>query len=294
MRRLVLVLVALAAPARGEGPHTEWARYRVEGESPWRFARPVEDAGYRVVLSSPDGRTLEARVEVDGSPFGSDAPFPPPLASLSPEARAALAQPRVEDPLLDATSRRVLAGVTSTLEAVERVVAFTSQSVAYMLPDGNETASTALRSGHGSCVGRSLLASELLLRAGVPTRQVTGLLVAAEPTELTPESRLVYNAVLGGVRHRWIEVYVPSLGWIPSDPGGLANTVTARHLALARQPARAFHAEVLARSAEARRPALASGDGRVTLARPRGPFEGASFDPAPLAAPRPAGRDERR
>ena len=294
MKRVVLVLVAVAAAARAEGPHAEWARYRVEGESPWRFARPVEDAGYRVVLSSPDGRTLEARVEVDGAPFGTDAPFPPPLASLSPEARAALAEPRVEDPLLDATSRRVLAGVTTTLEAVERVIAFTSHFVAYTLPDGNETASTALRSGHGSCVGRSLLASELLLRAGVPTRQVTGLLVAAEPKELTPESRFVYSPLLGGVRHRWIEVYVPSLGWVPSDPGGLANTVTARHLALARQPASAFHADVLARSVELRRPALESGDGSVTLARPRGPLEGASFDPAPLAAPRPAGRDERR
>lgn len=294
MRRLAALLLAAASAAGAEGPPAEWARYRVEGESPWRFARPVEDAGYRVVLSSRDGRALEVRVEVDGAPFGTDAPFPPPLASLSPEARAALAEPRAEDPLLDATSRRVLSGVGSTLEAVERVVAFTSQSVAYALPDGNETAATALRSGHGSCVGRSLLAAELLSRAGVPTRQVTGLLVAADPKELTPESRLVYSPLLGGVRHRWIEVFVPTLGWVPSDPGGLANTVTARHLALSRQPAAGFRAEVLARSPEARRPALESAGGRVTLARPRGPLEGASFDPAPLAAPRPAGRDDRR
>lgn len=293
MKLLLLVLLA-AAPAHAEGPREEWAQYRVSGESPWRYARPVEAAGYRVVLSSPDGRVLLARVEVDASPFAADAPFPPAVSALSPEARATLAEPRADDPALDAASRRLLSGTATTLEAVERVIAFTSRSVAYVLPDGGETASEALRSGRGSCVGRSLLAAELLLRAGVPVRQVTGLLVAGEPKELTPESRLVYSAELGGVRHRWIEVFVPGLGWVPSDPGGLANTVTARHLALSRQPPAAFHAGVLSRSAEVRRPSLEGGNGRLTLARPRGPLEGASFDPAPFAAPRPPNRDDRR
>jgi transglutaminase-like putative cysteine protease len=291
---LLLAACAPAAPLRAQQPHVEWARYAVAGDSPWRFARPVEAAGYRVVLSSPDGKTLEARVLVDTAPFGADAPFPPALDTLSPEARAALAEPRPEDPALDEASARLLSGAATVLDAVERVIAFTSRHVAYVLPDGNETASSVLRAGRGSCVGRSLLASELLLRAGVPTRQVTGLLVAAEPRELTPESRLVYNPGLGGVRHRWIEVFVPGLGWTPSDPGGLANIVTTRHLALARQPASAFHAGVLERSAEIRRPVLEGGGGRLTLARPRAPLEGAAFDPAPLAAPRPAGRDDSR
>ncbi|MGA7992079.1 MAG: transglutaminase-like domain-containing protein, partial [Thermoanaerobaculia bacterium] len=255
MKRLALVLV-VSACATGQGVPGEWAQYRVAGPAPWHFARPVEAVGYRVVLSSPDGRVLDARVEVDGGPFGADAPFPPPLASLSAEARAALAEPREDDAALEAESARLLKGARTTLEAVERTIAFTSHHVAYELPDGSETAVSALRSGRGSCVGRSLLAAELLLRAGVPVRQVTGLLVAAEPKELTPESGLVYNAALGGVRHRWIEVFVPPLGWVPSDPGGLANTVTARHLALSRQPGSGFHAGVLARSAEIRRPVL--------------------------------------
>ena len=295
MRGLVALLaVASAAGAPQGAPRVEWAQYRVAGASPWRFARPVEAAGYRLVLSSPDGRELDVRVEVDGAPFAVDAPLPPPVETLSPEARAALAEPRAEDAGLDTASRRILAGAGTTLEAVERVIAFTSRHVAYALPDGNETASTALRTGRGSCVGRSLLAAELLARGGVPARQVTGLLVAGEAGELTPESRLVYSAALGGVRHRWIEVYVPTLGWVPSDPGGLANTVTARHLALSRQPASDFHAAVLARGAEVRRPVLENGGGRLTLARPRLPLEGAAIDPAPIAAPAAAGRDARR
>jgi len=256
---LLAFLSALAVSAAGqEAPSAgEWARYRLDGPAPWRYARAVEGAGYRVVLSSPDGVALEARVEVSAAPLTADAPFPPAPATLSVEARAALADPLANDPDLDALSERLLAGSKTTLEAVERVIAFTARRVRYVLPDGSpETASVTLRARRGSCVGRSLLAAELLLRAGVPARQVTGVLAAQRARELTPESRAVFNADLGGVRHRWIEVFVPDLGWVPSDPSGLANTVTAKHLALDRQPPGGFHVDVAARSAELKRPVL--------------------------------------
>jgi hypothetical protein len=92
------------------------------------------------------------------------------------------------------------------------------------------------------------------------------------------------------VRHRWIEVFVPGLGWVPSDPSGLANTVTAKHLALERQPPAGFHVDVAARSAELKRPVLETAGGGLTLYRPRGAsiveaVEGAPLDPRALAAP---------
>jgi transglutaminase-like putative cysteine protease len=298
-RALALVLAcACAGTAAGqETPAAgEWARYRLDGPAPWRYARPVEGPGYRIALSSPDGRTLEARVEVEAAPLTKDAPFPPSPATLSPEGRAALAEPLADDPDLDFLSQRLLAGTRTTLEAVERVVAFTARRIRYVLPDGSlETAAGTLRARRGSCVGRSLLAAELLLRAGVPTRQVTGILTAQRARELTPESRAVFNAELGGVRHRWIEVLVPGLGWVPSDPGGLANTLTARHLALGRQPPAGFHVEVGERSGELKRPLLETAAGGLTLYRPRGAsvveaVEGAPLDPRALAAPAPTRR----
>jgi transglutaminase-like putative cysteine protease len=293
--RALLLALAFGSAAAAAGPETrgtaEWARYRLDGPAPWRFARPVEDAGYRVVLSSPDGRTLEARVEVDGAPLTADAPFPPPPGSLSREGREALAAPLADDADVEALSRRLLAGARSTLEAVERVIAFTAHRIRYVLPDGSEeTASGTLRAGRGSCVGRSLLAGELLLRAGVPARQVTGILAAERARELTRESRAVWNAELGGVRHRWIEAYVPGLGWVPSDPAGLANTVSARHLALERQPPANFRVETEERSSELTRPVLETRDGGLTRYRPRGAsvaeaVEGAPLDPRALASP---------
>ncbi len=286
---IALACAGMAAAQEGPSPG-EWARYRLEGSAPWRYARPVEDAGYRIALSSPDGRSLEARVEVEAAPLTVDAPFPPSPATLSAEGRAVLADPLADDPELDSLSRRLLAGAKTTLEAVERVIAFTAHRIRYALPDGSsETASATLRARRGSCVGRSLLAAELLLRAGVPARQVTGILAARRARELTPESRNVFNAELGGVRHRWIEVFVPGLGWVPSDPGGLANTVTARHLALDRQPPAGFHVDVAGRSTELKRPILETAEGGLTLYRPRGAtvvaaVEGAPLDPRALAA----------
>jgi transglutaminase-like putative cysteine protease len=297
-RALLLALVsACAVPAAGQdAPAGEWARYRLDGPTPWRYARAVEGAGYRVVLSSPDGVALEARVEVSAAPLTADAPFPPAPSALSAEARAALAVPLTDDPDLDLLSERLLAGAKTTLEAVERVVAFTAHRIRYALPDGSaETASLTLRARRGSCVGRSVLAAELLLRAGVPARQVTGVLAAQRARELTPESRAVFNADLGGVRHRWIEVFVPDLGWVPSDPSGLANTVTAKHLALDRQPPAGFHVDIAARSAELKRPVLETKEGGLTLYRPRGAsiveaVEGAPLDPRALAGPEPTRR----
>jgi hypothetical protein len=93
---------------------------------------------------------------------------------------------------------------------------------------------------------------------------VTGVLTASSPAELTENSQELFNEGISGVRHRWIEVFVAGLGWVPSDPGGLANTVTARHLALPGAPPEGFGLRVLARG-----PALVRQARDGTLARPR-------------------------
>jgi transglutaminase-like putative cysteine protease len=269
---LLAVTATLAAPPAAGAPVSESARYRFAGPSPWKHVRAVENQGYRLVLSAPDGANLEATIEVDGTPLTDDAPFPPPAALLWREAQGVLADPLPPDPAADALAREVTGGSRGTLEAVERVIAYTARHIRYALPGPEpETAASCRRAGRGSCVGRSLLAADLLLRAGVPARQVTGVLVASDPSELTPESRAVYNGALGGVRHRWIEAFVPGLGWVPSDPGGLANAVTARHLALATQPPATFHVETLSRTTEMRRQTLPAGPGdAIVLGRERG------------------------
>jgi transglutaminase-like putative cysteine protease len=93
---------------------------------------------------------------------------------------------------------------------------------------------------------------------------VTGILTARGPNELTDNSQEHYSDTISGVRHRWIEVYVPGLGWVPSDPGGLANMLTARHLALPAAPPEGFGLSILSRG-----PSLAWKAQDGTFARPR-------------------------
>lgn len=265
---LAAAFLLLSGPVRGVAPGrvaVETARYRVEGPEPWRAVRAVETPGYRVVLSSPDGRTLLATVEVDGAPLQDSAPYPVDPRTLPAEARALLAEPLDADDELEDLSRILLRGATTQLEAVERVVAWVSKRIRYeppsLLP---ESAATCHRSRRGSCVGRSLLAADLLRRGGIPVRQVTGILTARTPSELTDDSQEHYSETISGVRHRWIEVYVPGLGWVPSDPGGLANMLTARHLALPAPPPEGFGLSILSRG-----PALAWKALDGTFARPR-------------------------
>lgn len=265
---LALALLLLSGPEKGPATRprpVETARYLVEGPEPWRSVRPVEGPGYRVALSSPDGRSLVATVEVDGTAILDTAPYPVDPRSLPAEARNLLAEPLEADDELEDLSRMLLRGATTELEAVERVVSWVSRRIRYETPSLlPETAISCHRSRRGSCVGRSLLAADLLRRGGIPARQVTGILTAREPGELTESSQELFNDGISGVRHRWIEVFAPGLGWVPSDPGGLANTVTARHLALAGPPPAGFGLSVLSRG-----PALAWQRREGTVARPR-------------------------
>ncbi|MBK6404599.1 MAG: transglutaminase domain-containing protein [Holophagales bacterium] len=193
------------------------------------------------------------------------AAYPVDPRILPTDAREVLADPLPADDELEALSRMLLRGATTQLEAVERVVAWVSQRIRYDLPGLiPESAASCHRSRRGSCVGRSLLAADLLRRGGLPARQVTGILTARGASELTDNSRELFNEGISGVRHRWIEVHVSGLGWVPSDPGGLANTVTARHLALPGAPPDGFGLRVLSRG-----PALERRAHDGTLARPR-------------------------
>ncbi len=249
-------------------PEVEMALYRLTGPSPWRQVRPVENPGYRLALLSADGVNLDVEVIVDGRPLRIDPGFPLPAGSIPAELRSL--STRRPDEELDLQSRFLTRSARTALEAVERVIGFTSRRIRFEAPGARvETARNCLARRRGSCVGRSLLAEELLGRAGLPARQVTGVLTAATPQELPEESRGFWASSIGGIRHRWIEVFIPGLGWVPSDPAGLANTVTARHVALPGPPGADFGLAVLSRSAELRRPKLDQLGPGLVLGRPR-------------------------
>lgn len=76
----------------------------------------------------------------------------------------------------------------------------------YIMDGAWDTAPTVITNGHGSCSEYSFTFIALCRAAGLPTRYVGS---TWDRKEL---------AYMDDVYHRWVEVYIPNYGWIPTDP----------------------------------------------------------------------------
>lgn len=76
----------------------------------------------------------------------------------------------------------------------------------YLMDGMWDTAPTVLSNTHGSCSEYSFVFISLCKAAGLPTRYVGSTWIKKDEKS-TDE-----------VYHRWVEVYIPNYGWIPTDP----------------------------------------------------------------------------
>lgn len=88
-----------------------------------------------------------------------------------------------------------------------------------------------LQTGSGSCRDYALLMIEALRRLGIAARFVSGYLA------MPPGS----GHVGGGSTHAWVQVYLPSAGWIEFDPtNGIVDARDLIRVAVARDPRQAI------------------------------------------------------
>ena len=208
-----LVLVAAATLA------DEFAVYRASGAEPGLFDQYDND-GYSLAVARSAGGGLELSVRVSGAPLASRAPYPtgtPREASLpaSPER--------------DAYVRSLVEGTTTEAAAVERILEAVASTVRY---DADRTRKQDPASVYASkrafCVGYAELSVDLLRRAGIPARTVQGVLRTASDAD-------GYDSHIGGVYHRWIEIYYADLGFVFSDPSASINGVDSRYIPFGRR-----------------------------------------------------------
>ena len=89
-----------------------------------------------------------------------------------------------------------------------------------------------LQTGSGSCRDLALLMIEALRRLGIAARFVSGYL-------FMPSDGSHYLG--GGSTHAWVQVYLPSAGWIEFDPtNGIVGTRDLIRVAVARDPRQAI------------------------------------------------------
>ena len=90
-----------------------------------------------------------------------------------------------------------------------------------------------LQTGSGTCRDYALLMIEALRRLGIAARFVSGYL-------FIPGNR-AQGYVGGGSTHAWVQVYLPSAGWIEFDPtNGIVGTRDLVRVAVARDPRQAI------------------------------------------------------
>src|ERR1700690_3720993 len=88
-----------------------------------------------------------------------------------------------------------------------------------------------LQTGSGTCRDYALLMIEALRRLGIAARFVSGYLFVPSDG----------GYLGGGSTHAWVQVYLPSAGWIEFDPtNGIIGTRDLVRVAVARDPRQAI------------------------------------------------------
>jgi transglutaminase-like putative cysteine protease len=158
--------------------------------------------------------TVTAGTDWDG--FVTGDPFPVNTSGL----------PGSVTPFLEATdevqsnnstlishSTALTSGITTQWEAVLAICGWVMDNIDY---DSNENGTDAISTYNdrvGVCTNFSQLACALLRAAGIPARYASGHSLYKQYT--LPSGPTTY---WGQGPHAWIEVYYPSLGWVPYDP----------------------------------------------------------------------------
>ena len=208
--------VALGAAAASAD---ETAVYRASGAEAGLFDQYDND-GYSLAVARAADGSLELSVRVSGAPLSSRAPFP---------TGAPAEEPLPEAPERDAYARSLVEGVSTEAAAVERILEGVATTVRYDADRSRkQDPASVFTSKRAHCVGFAELSVDLLRRAGIPARTVQGILRTKPDTD-------GYDSHIGGVYHRWIEIYYADLGFVFSDPSSSINGVDSRYIPFGRR-----------------------------------------------------------
>ncbi|MDQ2979314.1 MAG: transglutaminase-like domain-containing protein [Acidobacteriota bacterium] len=207
---LLSLLLTCEPAAAGEQTGT----YRASGGEARLFDQYDNDGYSMAVTAGADGSS-ELTVRVSDAPLESAAPYPTgafPDGSLPPA------------PDRDAFARRLAMGSRTAAEAVRRVLVGVATEVRYDTDRlRNQDPGAVFASRRAYCVGFAELAVDLLRRIGISARTVQGVLRTEPDADR-------YESEVGGVYHRWIEVWYPDRGYVFSDPRASINGVDARYV----------------------------------------------------------------
>jgi transglutaminase-like putative cysteine protease len=127
---------------------------------------------------------------------------------------------RIDGEAVRAAAARLSLAGHGALERVRRIHDFVMDSLEYDRDDRWDSAGSVLRTGKGSCSEYAYLMIALCRLHGIPARYAGGsALVQTGAAGASAGARdVAVLQTVDRVFHRWVEVYLPRVGWYPVDP----------------------------------------------------------------------------
>ncbi len=113
---------------------------------------------------------------------------------------------QINNPIILNTIKKVVGDEKNPYWIMRKLHQYLIGHLHYIMDGAWDTAPTVITNGHGSCSEYTFVFISLCKAAGLPTRYVGSVWNRHEA------------AYMDDVYHRWIEVYLPNYGWIPTDP----------------------------------------------------------------------------
>jgi len=112
---------------------------------------------------------------------------------------------QINNPLIKKTIKEVVGNEENPYWIMRKIHQYLIGHLHYLMDGAWDTAPTVLRHGHGSCSEYSFTFMALCKAAGLPCRYVGATGYKKDYT------------YMDDVFHRWVEIYLPNYGWIPTD-----------------------------------------------------------------------------
>ncbi|MFH1277363.1 MAG: transglutaminase domain-containing protein [Candidatus Eisenbacteria bacterium] len=132
--------------------------------------------------------------------------------SLEGEERAKYLAPtsrlQMDKDLVTSTAREIVGDETNPYRIARKIYDWTRGALEYERVGGWDVPTTLIKRGTGSCSEYAFLYIALCRAAGLPARYEGSVVVRGDDTSIDD------------VYHRWCEVHIPGVGWMPVDPSG--------------------------------------------------------------------------
>lgn len=127
---------------------------------------------------------------------------------LLKEQTAATSRLQLDRVVIRQTAAEIVGDEGNPYWIARRIFDWVNEKLEYERVGGWDVPTTLIKRGTGSCSEYAFLYMALCRAAGLPARYEGSVVVRGD------------DASIDDVYHRWCEVYLPGIGWMPVDPSG--------------------------------------------------------------------------